>query len=202
MFYSLRGTLIHTDLNTAVIECGGIGFKCATTVNTLRQLGNVGDTVRLFTYMSVREDAVELFGFYDNSELDCFKMLISVSGVGPKAAIAILSEMRAEKLALCIATGDSKSLTKVSGIGPKTAQRIVLELKDKIQKTIPTSVDVADIEAAGVASEAGNAAEAVSALVILGYTQSEASLAVGRLDSSLSVEELIKQALKYLSRQV
>ena len=144
MIYSVTGTLIHMDATTAVVECGGVGFKCLTTLNTLKQLGPAGGKVTLYTYLNVREDALDLFGFFGETELACFKMLISVSGVGPKAALSILSELSPEKLALCIATGDSKS--------------------------------------------------------IIGYAQSEASVAVGKLDSSLPVEELIKRALKVLAR--
>lgn len=127
-------------------------------------------------------------------------MLISVSGVGPKAALSILSELSPEKLALCIATGDSKSIIRAQGVGPKLAQRVVLELKDKLAKGLPEQFSSPELEAAGSANAAGPAAEAVSALVMLGYAQSEASVAVGKLDSSLPVEELIKRALKVLAR--
>lgn len=200
MIYSVTGTLIHTDAITAVVECSGVGFKCLTTLNTLKQLGPVGGKVTLYTYLNVREDALDLFGFFGETELECFKMLISVSGVGPKAALSILSELSPEKLALCIATGDSKSITRAQGVGPKLAQRVVLELKDKLAKGIPDQLSSPELEAAGAANAAGPAAEAVSALVMLGYAQSEASVAVGKLDGSLPVEELIKRALKVLAR--
>ena len=192
MIYSVTGTLIHMDATTAVVECGGVGFKCLTTLNTLKQLGPAGGKVTLYTYLNVREDALDLFGFFGETELACFKMLISVSGVGPKAALSILSELSPEKLALCIATGDSKSITR--------AQGVVLELKDKLAKGLPEQFSSPELEAAGSANAAGPAAEAVSALVMLGYAQSEASVAVGKLDSSLPVEELIKRALKVLAR--
>ena len=192
MIYSVTGTLIHMDATTAVVECGGVGFKCLTTLNTLKQLGPAGGKVTLYTYLNVREDALDLFGFFGETELACFKMLISVSGVGPKAALSILSELSPEKLALCIATGDSKSITR--------AQGVVLELKDKLAKGLPEQFSSPELEAAGAANAAGPAAEAVSALVMLGYAQSEASVAVGKLDSSLPVEELIKRALKVLAR--
>ena len=200
MIYSVTGTLIHMDATTAVVECGGVGFKCLTTLNTLKQLGPAGGKVTLYTYLNVREDALDLFGFFGETELACFKMLISVSGVGPKAALSILSELSPEKLALCIATGDSKSITRAQGVGPKLAQRVVLELKDKLAKGLPEQFSSPELEAAGAANAAGPAAEAVSALVMLGYAQSEASVAVGKLDSSLPVEELIKRALKVLAR--
>ena len=144
---------------------------------------------------------MELYGFADTAELACFKLLISVNGVGPKAGLSILSDFSPDRLALLIASGDAKSITKAAGVGPKMAQRIVLELKDKVGAADLGVSDEA-VEAAGSASKSGNAAEAVAALTALGYAQSEAALAVGRLDSQLSVEELIRQALKSMARQV
>lgn len=201
MIYSLRGRLIESDPHTAVVECAGVGYGCRVTLNTLRQLPPIGAEVFLHTYMVVREDAVELYGFADTAELACFKLLISVNGVGPKAGLSILSDFSPDRLALLIASGDAKSITKAAGVGPKMAQRIVLELKDKVGAADLGVSDEA-VEAAGSASKSGNAAEAVAALTALGYAQSEAALAVGRLDSQLSVEELIRQALKSMARQV
>ena len=132
MIYSLDGTLTYFDQNFAVVSCGGVGFKCFTTLTTLQSLPGMGKPVQLFTYLSVREDALDLYGFATTAELDCFKLLISVNGVGPKAALAILSELSADRLAVCIAGGDAKSLTRAPGIGKKIAERIVLELKDKM----------------------------------------------------------------------
>lgn len=198
MIHSLRGKLIYTDTSTAVVECGGVGFKCNTSLNTLRQLASVGSDVFLLTYMNVREDAIDLFGFYDQSELEMFKLITSVSGVGPKLALSILSEFEPDKLTLFIASGDSKSITRASGVGAKLAQRIVLELKDKIGAASFTGSD----EVAAVASSAKNASvnEAVEALVSLGYSQSEAALALSKLDAALPVETLIKEGLKALAR--
>ena len=122
------------DTELAVVECGGVGYACRTTLSTLSQLQAVGNDVMLYTYLHVREDNIELFGFASQQELNCFKMLISVSGVGPKAALSILSDVTPEKFALLVASEDSKTLTRTKGIGAKTAQRIVLELKDKIVK--------------------------------------------------------------------
>ena len=133
MIYSVNGTVDLIEPNLAVIDCGGVGYACRTTANTLSQL-KIGEKAKLLTYLSVREDAVELFGFYDAAELNCFKMLISVSGVGPKAALSILSGMTPQAFALCVASGDGKTLTNAPGIGRKTAERIVLELKDKVSK--------------------------------------------------------------------
>ena len=200
MISSLRGRLIFSDTNTAVIECGGVGMKCFISLNTLSHLPKVGNEVFLYTYLSVREDALDLYGFYSEDELECFKLLISVNGVGAKMAVALLSEFTYDKISLYIVSGDSKSLTKASGVGPKLAQRIVLELKDKLAKgAIELSSETATVASVGKATASS---EAVSALVSLGFSQSEASLAIASLDQSLPTEELIKGGLKNLSRQV
>ena len=202
MFYAITGRVVHLDTQSVALETGGVAFRCSTTLTTLKTIGEKGSTATLYTYLNVREDALDLFGFATEQELECFKLLISVSGVGPKAALAILSELTPDKLALCLATGDSKSITRAQGVGPKLAQRVVLELKDKLAKGLELPADSPEIQAAGIAAADGNASEAVSALTMLGYSQSEAAVAVSKLDSALSVEELIKQALKQLARQV
>lgn len=202
MFYSITGRVVHRDTQFVALETGGVAFQCSTTLSTLKTIGEKGNTATLYTYLNVREDALDLFGFATEQELECFKLLISVSGVGPKAALAILSELTPDKLALCLATGDSKSITRAQGVGPKLAQRVVLELKDKLAKGLELPADSPEIQAAGLAAADGNAAEAVSALTMLGYSQSEAAMAVSKLDGDLPVEALIKQALKQLARQV
>lgn len=202
MFYAITGRVVHLDTQSVALETGGVAFQCSTTLTTLKTIGEKGSTATLYTYLNVREDALDLFGFATEQELECFKLLISVSGVGPKAALAILSELTPDKLALCLATGDSKSITRAQGVGPKLAQRVVLELKDKLAKGLELPADSPEIQAAGIAAADGNASEAISALTMLGYSQSEAAVAVSKLDSALSVEELIKQALKQLARQV
>ena len=202
MFYSITGKIVFLDTQSVALETGGVAFRCSTTLTTLKQIGEKGRTATLYTHLNVREDALDLFGFASEQELECFKLLISVSGVGPKAALSILSELPPDKLALCLATGDSKAITRAPGVGPKLAQRVVLELKDKLAKGLELSAVTPEIEAAGIAAATGNAAEAVSALSMLGYSQSEAAAAVSRLDAALSVEELIRQALKSLARQV
>ncbi len=199
MIASLNGRLIFKDLNRAVIECGGIGFKCMITSNTFSKLGNIGETVFLNTYLSVKEDALDLFGFSTTEELETFKMITSVSGVGPKIGLAILSEFTADNVTLFIATGDAKALTAATGVGIKLAQRIVLELKDKIN-SLSGILPSEQISVIGNSNKNSNSREAIEALVALGYSQSEASLAVGRLDAELKTDELIKGALKYLSR--
>lgn len=201
MIYSVKGILIHKEAGLAVIECGGVGYACRTTYNTLARLGDTGTEAMLFTYLHVMQDGIEFFGFYDKQELGCFKMLLGVTGVGPKAALSILSDIDPNNFALAVATGDHKVLTKSKGIGPKMAQRIVLELKDKISKD---QLNFTQSASAGNSSRAyisgGAAGEAVDALLVLGYSQLEAESAVSKLDPSLSAEELIRLALKSLAK--
>lgn len=198
MIYSVRGKLIHADPKLAVVECGGVGLACQITINTAKQLPSIGNEVMLYTMMNVREDAIELFGFAQQEELSSFKMLTTVSGVGPKVGIAILSELTPERVALAVSAGDHKALTKASGVGPKLAQRIVLELKDKF--ALPASGGV-EMPQAGPASAAGNAAQAVSALTVLGFSAGEAAAAVGKLDSAQPVEALVRGALRLLANK-
>ena len=199
MFYSITGKVVAIEETFAAIECSGIAFQCMTTLNTLSKIAKTGETVTLYTYLNVREDAMDLFGFYTQQELACFKQLISVSGVGPKAALAVLSQLSPDKLALCVASGDVKSITQAQGIGPKIAQRIVLELKDKLSKSL-SSEDFSAAEAFAVSSAPSNSnlSEAVEALVMLGYSRSEAASAISKLDNKLPAEELIRLALKAL----
>ncbi len=199
MFYSLTGKLAHTEPGMAVLNVGGVAFKCFTSMNTLRSLPKLGETATLYTHLNVREDALDLFGFFTLPELNCFKLLTAISGVGPKAGLAILSELTPENVALAAAAGDSKRFTKASGVGPKLAQRIVLELKDKVKTLSSVGLNLDDIQPGGP-SASGNAAQAVEALVTLGYSPSDAAAAVGRLDSALPPEELIRQALKSFAR--
>ena len=198
MIYSVNGTVEVIEPNLAVIDCGGVGYACRTTANTISQL-KIGETAKLLTYLAIREDAAELFGFADTAELSCFKMLISVSGVGPKAALSILSGMTPQSFALCVASGDSKTLTNAPGIGKKTAERIVLELKDKVSKQdVAAGVKGSPIPV--VAAASNTVAEAVSALMVLGYTNSEATNALSGLDPASPADELIKAGLKKLAR--
>ena len=198
MIYSVRGKILHKSADMAVVECGGVGYACRTTLSTLSKIGRPGDEVMLYTYLHVREDNVELFGFATEQELSCFKMLISVSGVGPKAGLAILSDTTPERFALTVATGDYKVFTKTKGVGPKLAQRVVLELKDKISKE-QLGGSVGSEVFYEAPAEGGSASEAIAALVVLGYSQTEAASAVAKLDPALPVEEMIKQALKKMA---
>ena len=198
MFYYIEGTVTYRESGLAVIDAGGVGYACNTSLNTLSQL-ETGQSVRLYTYLHVREDIFDLYGFIDSEELNFFKMLISVSGIGPKVAMSMLSTAPASQLAAYIISGDEKMLTQAPGIGKKTAQRIILELKDKIKK-----------EQIGLGSEPGfvpldasfgsNLSEASVALGVLGYTAQEVGAALRGIDSSgLSVEEIVRLALKNMA---
>ncbi len=199
MIATLNGKYLYSDLTSVIVECAGVGYKCFVTKNCLNNLPEKNSNLFLYTHLVVREDAMDLYGFTDIEELEAFKMITSVSGVGPKIGIAILSEFTPNRLITAIASNDPKTLTLVSGVGIKLAQRIVLELKDKVG-AIETSNDES-ISVVGNTSRA-NTSEAVEALVALGYTKGQASLTVARLDSSLSTNELIKQALQNLSRGI
>ncbi len=200
MFYSLQGILKIAKPSLAVVDCHGVGYKCFISDTTLSSLPPVGGEVFLFTYLAVREDAMDLYGFAREEELDFFKLLISVSGIGPKAAMAILSAFTPEQLAVSIAAGDAKAITKAQGVGAKTAQRLVLELKEKLGGLSVAAAETPAVQAVSAVSSNTNAADAVEALVSFGYSRTEASVAVGRLDSSLSAEDLIKSALKALAK--
>ena len=200
MFYSLTGKIIYKDEQTVAISCGGVGFKCFTTRNSLAKLSLQSGEVTVFTHLNVREDALDLFGFATDDELDAFKLLISVSGVGPKAALAILSELTPDAFAVAVASGDAKAITAANGVGPKLAQRVIMELKDKIANMGFISEESSSVSSAvNTANSMSNTSEAIAALTALGYSQTEASVAVSKLSPSLSVEELIKGALKNMT---
>ncbi|MDD7186055.1 MAG: Holliday junction branch migration protein RuvA [Oscillospiraceae bacterium] len=196
MIYSLKGRITAKEDNLAVIECGGVGYACRTTMNTLSALECDGKDVLLYTFMNVHEGGIELFGFFTKQELNCFKMLLSVSGVGSKAGLSILSDFTPEQFAMLIASGDSKTLTKTKGIGAKTAQRIVLELKDKI--TADNSGY--DINAGTGKVPADNSArsEALEGLMVLGYTQGEVMPILAGLDGNLDTAGFIRETLRII----
>ena len=205
MIYCLTGELLFTDAvaSTAVVDCCGVGYKVTVTSNTLRKLPmnpEKAPRIRLLTYMQVREDGVDLFGFYTTEELDMFKMLISVSGVGPKAAVSILSLMTPEKLAIAIANEDVKGISKAPNVGAKTAGRIILDLKDKVAKAFPTfESGVTDtISTESVANRSGKMSDAQAALLSLGYSRQEISSALAKVDTSASLEDIIRLALNVL----
>lgn len=205
MIYSLKGILTHVETSMVVIECGGVGFQCMITATTQQQLPAVGENVKIYTHLNVREDAMDLYGFASPDEMNCFKMLTGVSGVGPKVGLAILSELAPEQVAMAIAAGDSKTLTRASGVGTKLAQRIVLELTDKVKKMAlegQQGTGGFTPAAAGIVSASAHISEAVNALSVLGYSPSEAAGVVARFDSSLPVEELIRLSLKEMARRI
>ena len=197
MFYYLDGTVAEILPYLAVIDCGGVGYACKTTNNTLSALKK-GQRGKLYTYLNVAEGIFELYGFTTQNELNSFKMLISVSGVGPKAALAILSSTTPESLAMAIVTEDAKTLTAAPGIGKKIAQRIILELKDKMSKETAAGLDFSGGQ--GIPAETvftSKAAEAVQALAVLGYSSQEAAQAMKGVDvEGLPLEEIIRQSLK------
>ena len=195
MFYYLDGTVAEILPGLAVIDCGGVGYACMTTNNTLSQLKK-GEKKKLYTYLNVREDAMELFGFASQSELRSFKLLIGVSGVGPKAALSILSSTTPQQLAMAVVMGDEKALTAAPGIGKKIAQRIILELKDKLAKE-QGSFDAGSGGPVRMPTQDNKAGEAAAALAVLGYGSQEIAAALKGIDmASLPLEEIIRQSLK------
>ena len=198
MFYYLDGAVAHIEPYLAVIDCGGVGYACKTTNTTLAQLQK-GQRGRLYTYLNVGEGVFDLYGFASQTELGSFKQLLSVSGVGPKAALAILSSVTPEGLAMAVITGDEKSLTVAPGVGKKIAQRILLELKDKIAKEQSSGAFVP--LSAGVPAAGSKSVEAAQALAVLGYTQSDIAAALKGLDAeALALEELVRQALRRMAK--
>ena len=202
MFYYVDGTVTVLKQGLAVIDCGGVGYACHASQNTIGKL-KIGTRARLLTYLNVREDIFELYGFIDEEEQSCFEMMIGVSGVGPKAALSILSVAPPDRLALAIITGDEKMLMQAPGIGKKIAQRIVLELRDKMSKEqLETASASSPVAAAAVSGGVNHTQEAVAALMVLGYTQAEALHAMEGLDAAgMDAEEIIRQCLKKLVKQ-
>lgn len=199
MFHHIKGTVFHVDPNRVVLDNGGVGYSINTSFFSASSVKK-GEEALFYTYLHVREDAMELYGFATEEELSCYKMLTSISGVGPKAALAILSVVTPEKLALCVISEDEKALTKAPGVGKKLAQRIILELKDKLAKSQLSVSGGAGVELPQPEVNMGSAGEALAALTVLGYGRSEAAEALKGLDESLPVEELVRQCLKKLMR--
>ena len=196
MFYYLKGTVAHMAPYLAVVDCGGVGYACRTTHNTLARL-KVGESAKLYTHLYVREEIFELYGFATEEEKNCFLELIGVSGVGPKAALSILSSTSPEGLAMSIITGDEKALTVAPGIGKKIAQRIILELKDKLAKgQLPAGEERYGGTGVTVIPQ-NKSSEATAALAVLGYSPAEIAVALKGLDlEGLSLEEIVRQALR------
>lgn len=209
MFYYISGRLAHLDPTFAVLDVSGVGYKLTISGSTHAAMPphlsvSEAPTVKLYTYLAIREDDIELFGFISEEELSAFKMLITVSGVGPKAAISILSTLTPSKLAIAICTDDKKAIAKANGIGPKTAARIILELKDKLQKEVGADAyadSPAAEELSAVIGASTKRRDAEDALSVLGYSRSEASAALRGIDTeALEIDEIIRLALKKLIR--
>ena len=194
MYYYINGEYVEKGENFIVIDAGGVGYKIYTSLAAISKMPEYGKKVKVFTHFYVREDTQDLYGFPTNEELSMFLNLISVSGVGPKAALAILSVATPPELALAIIQKNVKVITKAAGVGPKLAERVILELKNKIKNIDALPEEFADV----VVSDSGS--EAVEALVALGYSEQEAKKTIGLLDGNLSVEETIKEALKKLMK--
>ena len=197
MIYCLTGKIVKKSMNAVVLSCGGVGYYAQCPASVAGALPGVGREATLYTVMSVTENDVSLYGFATEEQQACFEMLTAVSGVGPKVGLAILSVMEPERVALAISAGDHKAFKAASGVGPKLAQRIVLELKDKVAKGFVDGISLEDVAGASAQTPAAqSSSQAIAALVSLGYSQSEAALAVSKLDATLPVEEIIKLALR------
>ncbi len=205
MFYYISGNLARLEPSLAVIDAGGVGYKMTVSYNTYANLSREQQTtntvtVKLYSYMAVREDGIEMFGFFSEEELNAFKLLITVSGVGPKAAISILSQLTPSKLSIAICTENKKSISQANGIGPKTAARIILELKDKLNSQFADS-DTDTEPQIEISSQSNKLGDAQNALTVLGYSRSEALSALKSIDTqNLELDEIIKLALKKLMK--
>lgn len=204
MFYYLNGTLSYASLNSAVVDCGGVGYLLTVSGKTVAMLhSKIGSAVKLYTHMSVREDAVELYGFADEEELSVFKLLITVSGIGPKAGIAILSALTPCELNVAVASGDAKRISGAQGVGGKTAARVILELKDKLPKLLgnPTTGGQVRDEVVPAALSSSEKDDAAAALAVLGYTRSEINAALRKIDiAGCDMQEIVKRALAVLAK--
>ena len=202
MFHYFKGILAHCVGSVAVVDCGGVGYKLTVSGTTSSKIaGKVGSEVKLYSYLAVREDAMELYGFYNEEELDAYKLLTTVSGLGPKAAIAILSILTPTALAAAIASGDTKAISRAQGVGSKTAARVVLELKDKFTFFGEGDADTSPSGGGAAAVVSTSAfAEASEVLTVLGFSRAEIAGALKKADPSLDSEALVKYALKQLTK--
>lgn len=194
MYYYLQGDLAYCDLQTAVVDCGGVGYRCNISATTYREISGKS-RVKLYTYLHVKEDALTLYGFAEEQEKQFFLLLISISGVGPKGALSILSEMLPETFAAAVMTGDHRQISKANGVGPKLAQRICLELKDKLAKT---DIKVSESQKAAAAADKEAFEEAAAILATFGYHKSDIAKALEKCTADNS-RDLVRQALRMLS---
>lgn len=202
MFAYIKGTLEYKDNDYLVIEVNGVGYKIFTSLATIETSGKIGDEIKLYTYLHVREDVMCIYGFITRDELNMFELLITVSGVGPKAALSLLSSISPSRFALAIVTDDIQTLTKAQGIGKKTAQRMILELKDKIKKEQLSQSKGPNIDEIDLQNNSSRLSEAVSALMVLGYSGVEASRAVSKVfNEDMELEMIIKNSLKEMVKR-
>ena len=200
MIYCLTGKIVKKSMNAVVLSCGGVGYYAQCPASVAGALPGVGKEATIYTVMSITENDVSLYGFATEQQQACFEMLTAVSGVGPKVGLAILSVMEPDRVALAISAGDHKAFKAASGVGPKLAQRIVLELKDKVAKGFVDGISLEDVAGASADTQASQgSSQAIAALVSLGYSQSEAALAVSKIDAALPVEEIINLALRSMA---
>lgn len=195
MIYCLRGTVFKKTLDSVVLLCGGVGYQVQVPTSVSGALPALGKEATLYTIMNLTDNDVSLFGFASEEQQSCFKMLTGVTGVGPRAALAILSVMTPDRIALAASAEDYKAFTAAKGVGKKLAQRIALELKDKVGMGFGEGLELADV-AGAAGAPSGSLSQAIAALVSLGYSQSEAAAAVAKVDGTLPVEEIIKLALR------
>ena len=200
MIYCLTGKIVKKSMSAVVLSCGGVGYYAQCPASVAGALPGVGKEATIYTVMSVTENDVSLYGFATEEQQACFEMLTAVSGVGPKVGLAILSVMEPDRVALAISAGDHKAFKAASGVGPKLAQRIVLERKEKVAKGFVDGISLEDVAGASADTQASQgSSQAIAALVSLGYSQSEAALAVSKIDAALPVEEIIKLALRSMA---
>ena len=200
MINCLTGKIVKKSLNAVVLSCGGVGYYAQCPASVAGALPGVGKEATLYTVMSVTENDVSLYGYATEEQQACFEMLTAVSGVGPKVGLAILSVMEPQRVALAISAGDHKAFKAANGVGPKLAQRIGLELKDKGAKGVVDGISLEDVAGAAAGEPATqSASQAIAALVSLGYSQSEAALAISKIDATLPVEEINKLALRRMA---
>ena len=205
MFYYVKGKPVLNEDSKAVIDVGGVAYAMTVSANTQAAVSskifNGEQNITLYTHLSVREDGIELFGFKDTEELDMFKLLITVSGIGPKAAMSLLSFMTPDSICTAVCTDDKRSISKAPGIGPKTAARIILELKDKLSLRTSVGQDTSSTTATFAAPNSSNYNEAIDALVVLGFNRGIAADALQTVDTAnLEIEDIIREALKKLMK--
>ena len=200
MFYYLKGKVEIIDMTSMVVDCQGVGYLVYASASTIGKASVSDSDMLIYTYVSVREDAFEIYGFADKAELAAFKLLIGVSGIGPKAGLSILSALTPSRLASAVMTGDSRAISAAQGVGKKTAERVILELKDKIGKAFSVDEELSSQPVVVTESAKEKQRDVTDTLLALGYTKSEISKVLGKIDAEKSLEDMIKDALKLLMK--